>query len=80
MPFYQLDVKKVQEMARGKRFIIFHCHYSQTRGPTAAHALYQHLQKATVLDGDHPKVLILRGGFKSWKNLFSENSNYLEKF
>lgn len=80
MPFYQLDVARVQEMAHGKCFVIFHCYYSQTRGPTAAHAFYQHLQKIAALGQDHPKVLILRGGFKSWKGLFSDNPNYLEKF
>ena len=48
---------------------IFHCAYSQVRGPFSARRF---LSRCSVQD-KQPNVFILQGGFNSWKQLSLQN-------
>lgn len=61
--------------------IVFHCHYSAVRGPSAAKRL------ATFLASNESscsslqrnlKVHVLKGGFKTWSELYSGHSDLIE--
>ena len=60
-------VDAVQAHAQGKTTIVFHCQYSQQRGPFCAQrycaAMTAHDDKAGEV-----RVLILRGGFRAWRS------------
>jgi rhodanese-related sulfurtransferase len=65
------QVKSLLAMAEGTNnpAFVFHCAYSQQRGPFAASRF---LSRCSVQD-KQPTVLILQGGFDSWKRLSLEN-------
>jgi rhodanese-related sulfurtransferase len=65
------QVKSLLAMAEGtiNPAFVFHCAYSQQRGPFAASRF---LSRCSVQD-KQPTVLILQGGFDSWKRLSLEN-------
>jgi Cdc25 family phosphatase len=47
-----------------KDTVVVHCLYSQVRGPKCARILRE--ITAELPGPNHPKILVLRGGFKSW--------------
>ena len=59
----------MQAIEKSTRKIVFHCHYSQSRGPTAAAMFYADLRTGEMIDNGL-EVLILSGGFKTWRQLF----------
>lgn len=67
IPFHLLDTRLdwLMEQASHKDAIIFHCHFSQNRGPRAAMWLTKCLNEA----GIEPRAVIyvLEGGWGEWK-------------
>lgn len=68
------EADKLLPLTKNRTHVIFHCYYSQTRGPTAAK---QYLAKKGT-DYPNQKIFVLEGGFKNWKNLFENNPNFYE--
>ena len=52
-------------------FIIFHCHFSAQRGPSAAQIFEDFSSEA-------PQVLVLRGGYKYWRKLYQSQEDLYE--
>lgn len=65
-PFHKLTehLPELVAMAATKRTIIFHCHFSQTRGPRAAKLLSMELPEEEAT-----RVCVLEGGWKTWQTL-----------
>ena len=77
MPFQHLEgtMHHLLDMAKEKPFVVFHCHYSQTRGPNAA---------LSYLDRAHDviscqAVLVLEGGFKAWHTQYRDDPALYER-
>lgn len=62
-PFHELDgrLAELHRLATTKHTIIFHCYFSQTRGPRAAKLFSMELP-----DGTDKRVYVLEGGWKTW--------------
>ena len=58
-------IEAVDEHAKGKTTVVFHCQYSQQRGPFCAQRYCAALSGRD--NAADTKVLILRGGFRSWR-------------
>ena len=66
------------EATKGKNYVIFHCHFSAQRGPSAA-AMARDFYEKAYLPGERPTVLVLRGGFKAWFNLYHNDLRHFQK-
>jgi len=58
----------VAEMAGAKR-VVFHCMFSQQRGPVAASLFAAKLQGGV----EQPEVLVLSGGWRGWRREFGDD-------
>ena len=66
------------EALRGADTVVFHCMYSQQRGPACAQAYAQHRRKITPpLPAQH--VLVLRDGFAGFQERFGANAEELSE-
>lgn len=72
-PHSQLNVNRLVEVAQSKRQVIFHCHYSITRGPDAA-------QRYSKQAPSKQEILVLKGGFKAWRDNFGDQPDLYEPF
>jgi Cdc25 family phosphatase len=65
-PFHELGgrLSELQSLASSKHTIIFHCYFSQTRGPRAAKLFCMELP-----DDTDKRVCVLEGGWKTWCTL-----------
>lgn len=52
--------------------IVFHCHFSARRGPSAAQLFEDSMGIASI------EVLVLRGGFEKWFRLYSKHEELYE--
>lgn len=70
------DRQKDCKNAPQKHTVVFHCHYSQTRGPAAAQS-FQNFESHTAspLDCD---VCVLEGGFKHFRTAFQDDPEVYE--
>lgn len=81
IPFDQLDneMKNIFERTRNMDDIVFHCTFSQQRGPAAAEAYCDFLNSLPVGQiNKQQNIYILRRGYKGWKNLVGEDSDWIE--
>ncbi|TPX71701.1 hypothetical protein SpCBS45565_g00901 [Spizellomyces sp. 'palustris'] len=67
--------------------VIFHCALSQVRGPKCANHYQQvsavvrgQQEAAKEGEGAPQEVLILRGGFQNWQNLYAKESDLVENY
>ena len=71
VPFHQIlpQMSRISSALTAKTKIVFHCYFSQTRGPSAAQYFVQELGQK------HPdvQVLVLTGGWKTWRTHCSRN-------
>ncbi len=54
--------------------VVFHCMFSQQRGPFCASRFAARLPAGQAL----PEVLILHGGWKGWRKAFGDNAALTE--
>ncbi|KAL9644156.1 hypothetical protein ABK040_005620 [Willaertia magna] len=59
--------------------VIFHCYYSQQRGPKAAYRFYQVLREQDENVQKLIRVNILRGGWGLWRTRFFKNNELIEE-
>ena len=77
IPFCQLEGQLVhlrdllERRVPAPTRVVFHCHYSQTRGPAAARLFLRSLRETP--GPSPPQVLILEGGFKLFRNHFQDD-------
>ena len=70
------DAAPLVEALRGADTVVFHCMFSQQRGPACAQAYAQHRRKVTPpLPAQH--VLVLRDGFAGFQERFGANAEEL---
>ena len=64
MPREEFDVEKLnKQLKRDKaRVVVFHCWYSQNRGPKSARKFFRYAKTQS----SRPLVLILKGGWARW--------------
>ena len=60
-----------KQLAGGKTNIVFHCQWSQMRGPWAAKRALEVVTKNPSLNGKL-RILIMQGGFMEWRRCFPE--------
>ena len=73
------DAAPLVEALRGADTVVFHCMFSQQRGPACAQAYAQHRRKiAPPLPAQH--VLVLRDGFAGFQERFGGGANAEELF
>ncbi len=77
MPRGTLNVADLVEYAVGKSTVIFHCYYSQTRGPSAAREFLEFLSTQSP-SWRAVRVCVLEGGFKRWRLRYEGNPRYYE--
>lgn len=65
----------VQELAESEEVVIFHCMFSQERGPSCAKCFLDHL--AELHPESQCKVRILHGGFNEWDARFGRTPDTL---
>lgn len=65
--------QQLMREADGKEMVIFHCHFSQTRGPEAAEIFTREHSGQT-------RPLILRGGWKVWRERYRNDERFVELF
>ena len=66
---------KVDDLRRqldGKDRIVFHCQYSQQRGPSCA--------RYFASDPATPKTYVLSGGFSNWAHTFNGEEGHTEAY
>lgn len=68
-------------LANDTDVVIFHCMFSQYRGPACAKAFIQSLMVNADLDSPTPQVYILSGGFQAFAKLAKQgNMDAVEDF
>ena len=68
------DAAPLVQALRGADTVVFHCMFSQQRGPACAQAYAQHRRKiAPPLPAQH--VLVLRDGFAGFQERFGGGAN-----
>ena len=59
--------------------VVFHCMFSQQRGPFCASRFAARLPAAAPAEGASlPEVFVLQGGWKGWRNAFGDNATLTE--
>lgn len=63
----------------GKKMVVFHCMFSQVRGPSSA---VRYLREKAATDGgsDAQVVYCLEGGFSSWQQSFGPDERLTEGY
>jgi len=71
----------VKGKARDVGTVVFHCSYSQQRGPKTAR-IYSETREAHSAKESLPpqEILILRGGFSEWQAVYREDPYLVEKW
>ena len=69
------DAAPLVEALRGAETVVFHCMFSQQRGPACAQAYAQHRRKITPPPAQ--RVLVLRDGFAGFQERFGANAEEL---
>lgn len=61
--------------------VVFHCHFSQQRGPAAAAAFARRLGRlgATIDGGRRLQVLILSGGWRGWYREYGSDATLTQR-
>ena len=68
--FYEdADLDAVVLRLRGYKRVVFHCHYSQQRGPFSARRY-----AARLGDDADTQVCILHGGWRAWSSAFGNDA------
>eukprot|EP01084_Bolivina_argentea_P171363 296895_1 len=67
-------IKEINKLYQSKQIIIFHCMFSQHRGPSAA-GQYHAFRKQNYSDLGQQKVKILKGGFDYFWHQFNESKH-----
>ena len=62
------------EISKGYQSIVFHCHFSARRGPSAAQ-IFEETLRGTE---GRPDILVLRGGFEKWYRLYNREAELYE--
>ena len=73
------DAAPLVEALRGAETVVFHCMFSQQRGPACAQAYAQHRRKITP-PPPAQRVLVLRDGFAGFQERFGGGANAEELF
>ena len=73
------DAVPLVEALRGADTVVFHCMFSQQRGPACAQAYAQHRRKVTP-PLPAQRVLVLRDGFSGFQERFGGGTNAEELF
>ena len=69
------SMARFAELSATASLVVFHCQFSQVRGPKARRMFESILEGAT---GRRPQSAVLRGGYENY-SIFARNSN-LEKY
>ena len=72
------DAVPLVEALRGADTVVFHCMFSQQRGPACAQAYAQHRRKVTP-PLPAQRVLVLRDGFAGFQERFGANAEELSE-
>jgi len=71
----------VKDKARNVGSVVFHCSYSQQRGPKSARIYAETREKYAAKEGFPPQqIFILRGGFTEWQAAYKDDPELVEKW
>lgn len=76
--FVQANPKSVAAMIKSYDMVVFHCMYSQSRGPSCASLLYRTLR--TEYPESETQIKILRGGYATFASIYRNDGYLLEDF
>lgn len=81
-PTFRSDPVRYLPLCEGKEKVIFHCMFSQVRGPGCANAFANALHRSSSQAGvRRPEVLIMSGGFHAFAQLALDgNLDAVENF
>lgn len=68
------DVSELVEHLKHKEIVIFHCMYSEIRGPSMARN-YIDYREADAIDFESQRVMVLEGGFNGFWTKFHSDSH-----
>ncbi|TYZ62526.1 hypothetical protein PybrP1_012708 [[Pythium] brassicae (nom. inval.)] len=73
------DVDAIVRRHKDEELIVFHCMFSQVRGPSCARRFVARM--AVVLaDADHtPDVRVLTGGYQGFANIYKDDADLIEQ-
>lgn len=65
---FEENLPKLIEEVKNKETVVFHCAFSQVRGPTCARKLSEHLNNAKTEGKIEkvPSIVVLERGFNGW--------------
>jgi Cdc25 family phosphatase len=66
-------MEKLVDTVQDTELVVFHCYYSQTRGPKAARMYVAHMKNRP-----HPPVSILMGGFRTFRTMYQNDPSVYE--
>ena len=72
------DVAPLVKALRNQRVVVFHCMYSQQRGPSCADRYIEYRRKHPQ-DGPEQLVLVLRGGFHNFHKEYKDDAQLFER-
>jgi len=75
---FMWKVDELVEKTKNVKVVIFHCAFSQERGPKAAR-IYENKLQAQGTDNLH-EVLVLRGGFSKFQAKFKDDATLVENW
>lgn len=81
-PTFRSNPGRYLDVANGKENVVFHCMFSQYRGPSSAAAFIEAWNSQTKPKSATPRVVILSGGFNAVSKLALEGKDLdvIEKF
>lgn len=68
------SLPELMKLSANYTSIVFHCHFSARRGPSAAQIFEDSKTESTDVE-----VLILRGGFEKWFRLYNKQPDLYEQ-
>ena len=69
-------LRELLKFSQKFELIVFHCHFSAQRGPSAAQIFEDFGTSETEII---PQVLVLRGGYKYWRKLYKSEEDLHEQ-
>lgn len=77
-PFHDIPgtLEEIAQLAHDKERVVFHCYFSQSRGPKAARQFLDY----TKANGIEVDVFVLAGGWKTWSTFcrYKDHEDLLE--
>ena len=65
-------MSELMDLAKDYKKIVFHCHFSVVRGPKSSNS-FKHAYLSQSIEGPELEILVLRGGFHGWQEVYRTN-------